>query len=125
MRPRPSGHLPVVDVLLRRGLDLNAREKGDNTYAMHWAAAAGRLDVVRRLADAGGDVVGHGDDHALEVIGWASCWDGCDDDAHRAVVDLLVSRGAQAQHLLGDRDESDAEVRRIVAEDPARARAAA
>ena len=85
----------AVDLLLERGLDANTREKGDNTYAMHWAAAAGRVDVVRRLADAGGDVIGHGDDHELEVIGWATCWDGCDDAAHRAVVDFLVSRGAR------------------------------
>ena len=62
-------HLAAVELLLKRGLDVNAREKGDNTYAMHWAGAAGRLDVVRRLADAGGDVVGHGDDHQLDVIG--------------------------------------------------------
>ena len=111
-------HLDAVDLLLKRGLDVNARERGDNTYAMHWAAAAGRLDVVRRLADAGGDVVGRGDDHELEVIGWATCWDGCDDDAHRAVAEFLVSRGAR-HHIfsaiamnLGD------EVRRIVAADP-------
>jgi ankyrin repeat protein len=113
-----SGRTAVVDLLLQRGLDVNAREKGDNTYAMHWAAAGGHLDVVRRLADAGGDVVGHGDDHELEVIGWATCWDGCDDDAHRRVADFLVSRGAR-HHVfsaialsLGD------EVRRIVAADP-------
>lgn len=113
-----TGQLAAVDLLLRRGLDANAREKGDNTYPMHWAAAAGHLSVVRRLADAGGDVVGRGDDHELEVIGWASCWDGCDDAAHRAVVDFLVSRGAR-HHIfsavalnLGD------EVRRIVAADP-------
>jgi ankyrin repeat protein len=61
--------LAAVDLLLKRGLAVNTREKGDNTYAMHWAAAAGQLDVVRRLADAGGDVVGEGDDHDLEVIG--------------------------------------------------------
>ena len=30
-----AGHLPIVDILLKRGLDVNAREKGDNTYAMH------------------------------------------------------------------------------------------
>src|SRR6476469_6752817 len=107
--------LAAVDLLLARGLDVNAREKGDNTYAMHWAAAAGKLDVVRRLADAGGDVVGHGDDHEMEVIGWASCWDGCDDDAHRAVVEFLVSRGAR-HHIFSAISMNLAdEVRRIVA----------
>src|SRR5512146_463158 len=68
------GQLAAVELLLARGLDPNVRERGDNTYAMHWAAAGGHLEVVRRLADAGGDVVGHGDDHQLEVVGWASCW---------------------------------------------------
>jgi ankyrin repeat protein len=111
-------HLPAVDLLLRRGIDPNVRDRGDNSYPMHWAAAAGKLDVVRRLADAGGDVVGQGDDHALEVIGWATCWYGCDDPAHRAVADFLVSRGAR-HHIysaiaLGLPDE----VRRIVRDDP-------
>ena len=31
-------HAPVVEALLRRGLDPNARESGDNTTALHWAA---------------------------------------------------------------------------------------
>ena len=113
-----TGNLAIVDLLLRRGLDANAREEGDNTCAMHWAAAAGHVDVVRRLADAGGDVVGHGDDHEMDVIGWATCWEGTDDDAHHAIVDLLLDRGAH-HHIysaismnLGD------EVRRIVATDP-------
>jgi ankyrin repeat protein len=110
--------LGAVDLLLKRGFDPNARERGDNTYPMHWAAAAGSLDVLRRLADAGGDVVGHGDDHELEVIGWATCWEGCDDDAHHAVADFLVSRGAR-HHIfsaiaMGLADE----VRRIVAANP-------
>ena len=113
-----NGHLAVVDLLLRRGLDVNTRETGDNTYAMHWAAAAGHLDVVRRLADAGGDVVGHGDDHELEVIGWATCWDECDDDAHRAVADFLVSRGARHHIFSAIAMNLADEVRRIVAADP-------
>jgi ankyrin repeat protein len=112
-------HQAVVDLLLTRGFDPNVREKGDNTYAMHWAAAAGALDVVTRLADAGGDVVGHGDDHDLEVIGWASCWEGCDDEAHAKVREFLVSRGAR-HHIFSALavDEAD-EVRRIAAANPA------
>jgi ankyrin repeat protein len=104
--------------LLARGLDVNARERGDNTYAMHWAAAGGHLDVVRRLADAGGDVVGHGDDHELEVIGWATCWDGCDDAAHRDVADFVVSRGARHHIFSAVAMSLDDEVRKIVARDP-------
>ena len=113
-----NGHLAVVDLLLTRGLDANVRERGDNTCAMHWAAAAGHLDVVRRLADAGGDVIGHGDDHELEVIGWATCWDGCDDDAHRAVAHFLVSRGARHHIFSAIAMNLAEEVRRIVAADP-------
>ena len=114
-----SGRLAAVDALLAMGLDPNARETGDNTYAMHWAAAAGHLDVVRRLADAGGDVVGRGDDHELEVIGWATCWDGCDDAAHRAVAEFLVSRGARHHVFSAVAMNLADEVRRIVAANPA------
>jgi ankyrin repeat protein len=113
-----SGNIEAVGALLDRGLDVNYREKGDNTYAMHWVAAQGNLAMVRRLADAGGDVIGEGDDHAGGVIGWASCWDGCDDDAHRGVVDFLISRGAR-HHLFSAVAMNLAdEVRRIVAADP-------
>jgi len=111
--------LACVDLLLARGLDVNARDTGDNSYAMHWAAAAGNLAVVRRLADAGGDVVGRGDDHDLDVIGWATCWDGCDDDAHRAVAEFLISRGARHHIFSAIALDLPEEVRRIVATDPA------
>jgi ankyrin repeat protein len=112
-----AGQLPVVDLLLERGLDPDVREKGDNTTPMFWAAASGHLDLVQRLAEAGGDVNATGDDHALDVIGWATCWEGCDDEAHRAVAAFLVSRGAK-HHIysaiaMGLADE----VRRLVAAD--------
>lgn len=113
-----TGQLAVVDVLLTRGLDVNTREKGDNTYAMHWAAAAGHVDVVRRLADAGGDVIGHGDDHDGEVIGWATMWKGSDDAAHRAVVELLLARGARHHIFSAIATNQGDEVRRIVGADP-------
>jgi ankyrin repeat protein len=117
-----AGKLAVVELLLARGLDPNAKERGDETTALHWAAAAGHVDVVRRLLDAGTDPIGRGDDHGLEVIGWATCWDGCDDEAHREIVALLLAHGA-THHIfsaiamnLGD------EVRRMVARDPAELR---
>lgn len=113
-----AGHLHIVELLIARGADVNARDVGDNTYPMHWAAAAGHLDVVRRLADAGGDVTGQDDDHALEVIGWASAWEGCDDDAHREVVELLLSRGARHHIFSAIAMNLAEEVRRIVAADP-------
>ena len=112
-----NGQLEIVDLLLSRGLDVNTLEKGDDTTAMHWAAAAGHAAVVRRLADAGGDVIGHGDDHELEVIGWATCWDGCDDDAHRAVVKELMSRGARHHIFSAVAMNLAGEVREIVARD--------
>lgn len=112
------GQLGVVELLLARGLDPNVLEQGDRSYAMHWAAAGGHLDVVRRLADAGGDVVGHGDDHELEVIGWATCWPGGDDAAHRAVAEFLVERGARHHIFSAIALDLDDEVRHIVATDP-------
>jgi ankyrin repeat protein len=112
-----DGDLATVELMIQRGLDVNMRESGDNTYPMHWAAALGRLDIVQRLADAGGDVVGRGDDHELEVIGWATCWDGCADAAHRAVADFLVSRGAKHHIFSAISMNLEAEVRRIVSAD--------
>ncbi|MEO8452004.1 MAG: ankyrin repeat domain-containing protein [Gemmatimonadota bacterium] len=115
-RAADVGQLAAMNLLSERGLDVNTREKGDNTYAMHWAAAAGHLDVVRRLADAGGDVVGHGDDHELEVIGWATCWE----QPHRAVAECLQGRGARHHVFSAISLNLADEVRRIVADDPAR-----
>lgn len=112
-------HYDVVDLLLRRGMDPDLREEGDNTTPMHWAAAAGNLDVVRRLADAGAEVIGEGDDHELAIIGWATCWEGCDDAAHRAVADFLVSRGARHHIFSAIALDLEAEARRIVRDDPA------
>ena len=108
-----GGHLHAVDVLLKRGLDVNVRESGDNTCAMHWAAAHGHLAVVERLADAGGDAVGHGDDHELEVIGWATCWDPC----QREVAHFLVSRGARHHIFSAVAMNLADDVRRIVADE--------
>ena len=108
-----SGDLATVNEILGLGVDVNTREPGDNTMPIHWAAADDHLDIVRRLVDAGADVIGGGEDHFPNVIGWAACF-----DPHPDIVDFLISRGAK-HHLwsaialnLGD------EVRRIAAIDP-------
>jgi ankyrin repeat protein len=95
------GHVSAVRLLLEHGADPNAREAGDNTYPLHWAAAHGHLETVRALLDAGGDVHGIGDVHELDVIGWATGFHAPGDDstqrdaARRALVSLLVERGAR------------------------------
>ncbi len=85
-------HAEAVRLLLEHGGDPNARDVGDNAYALHFAAGAGELDVVRALVDAGGDVHGVGDMHQLEVIGWATCFGAT---IPKDVVALLVERGAR------------------------------
>jgi ankyrin repeat protein len=52
------------------------------------------------------------------VIGWASCWEACNDDKHRAVVDFLISRGARHHIFSAVAMNLADEVRRIVSLDP-------
>jgi ankyrin repeat protein/uncharacterized glyoxalase superfamily protein PhnB len=108
-------HPDCVRLLLQHGADPNARDRGDNAYALHFAAAGGHLSTVRALLDAGGDVHGRGDAHQGEVVGWAV---GDGGNVPREVVALLIERGAR-HHIfsaiaLGDRDL----VQAIVEEDP-------
>ncbi|QOY88392.1 ankyrin repeat domain-containing protein [Paludibaculum fermentans] len=111
------GHLDAVQLLLARGADPNARETGDDTYPLHWAAARGCLDVVRALLDAGGDVHGFGDDHAMDVIGWATCL--CEPgDNPRDVLPLLLERGAK-HHIFSAITVGDPQlIQKLVEENP-------
>src|SRR6185503_11217517 len=86
-----KGDLEQLAALLDEHPDkLYVRAKPYEHTLLHMAAQNGHLDVVRRLADAGGDVIGEGDDHALGMIGWATGWEGCDDATHRAIADFLI-----------------------------------
>jgi len=108
----------IVRLLLEHGADPNAREAGDNTYPLHWAAANGNLPILRALLDAGGDVHGAGADHAGDVIGWATMSPETGKNL-RAVVDLLVERGAR-HHIFSALAVGDPDlVRSVVERDPA------
>src|SRR5436189_267222 len=90
-----------------------ARENGFSNWRALKAHVDG-LSVDGQLFDA----AGHGDDHEMEIIGWATCWDGTDDDAHHAVVDFLLSRGARHHIFSAIAQNLAAEVRRIVGANP-------
>ena len=49
------------------------------------------LAVVRLLVEAGSDVIGDGDDHRLNVLGWATCFRRMRND----VADYLLAQGAK------------------------------
>jgi len=107
-------HLDCVAVLLRRGFDVNRRDRFDRATALHWAAQEGHVPVVKRLLDAGADIDGAGDEHEMNVIGWATCFRRVRDD----VADLLLARGAAptifSAIALGRGDL----VRRLLADNP-------
>jgi ankyrin repeat protein/uncharacterized glyoxalase superfamily protein PhnB len=119
-----GGQTAAVRLLLEHGADPNAREAGDNTYPLHWAAAHAHVDVVRVLLDAGGDVHGAGDVHEMDVIGWAAFVHDphadphAIDDGRRAVVSLLLERGAR-HHIFSAMSMGDLDaIRSVVAENP-------
>jgi ankyrin repeat protein len=115
-----SGQLEVVKLLLRHGAAPNAREAGDNTYPLHWAAAHRHLEVVQALLDAGGDVHGIGDVHELDAIGWATFYhDPAREPGHNPeVAALLVERGAR-HHIFSAISLGDMElIRNVVEQNP-------
>lgn len=115
-----SGYLEAVKLLLRHGADPNAREAGDNTYPLHWAAANRHVEIVRALLDAGGDAQGIGDVHELDAIGWATFYHepgGAHGDKPE-VAALLVECGAH-HHIFSAISVGDPQlIRTVVKQDP-------
>jgi ankyrin repeat protein len=107
-------HPEAVRLLLERGADPNVREDGDNALPLHFAAAGGPIESVRMLLDAGSDVHGSGDDHLMDVIGWATVFS----EPRREVAELLVERGAR-HHVFSAIGVGDADLlRRVIEDDP-------
>jgi ankyrin repeat protein len=86
------GHEAVVRLLLERGADPNIRDQGDNAFPIHFAAERGDLPIVTLLIEHGADPVGAGTTHALDVLGWAVCFDYAH---HIEVANYLLAHGAR------------------------------
>jgi catechol 2,3-dioxygenase-like lactoylglutathione lyase family enzyme len=86
-----AGHIACVDVLIGHGVDVNLRDKLDNACPLHWAASQGRLAMVQHLVGLGADVDGADDEHEMNVIGWATLFQGI----HQDVADYLIGQGAK------------------------------
>ena len=83
-------HEAVVRCLLERGADPNVRDEGDNAFPLHFAGENGHVPIIRLLVEHGADMIGAGDGHELEIIGWATCFG----SGNREVVDYLIAHGA-------------------------------
>ncbi len=110
-----GNHAESVRLLLEAGAAVDIRDYGDNALALHVAAQAADLAVVGALVEAGADVNGEGDDHQLGVLGWATCFRRVRQD----VAAYLLARGARLTIWTAIALGREADVRRLVAADPA------
>ena len=108
-------HRACVELLLARGANVRIRDTGDNATALHFAAEAADLAIVRLLVEAGSDVVGDGDDHRLGVLGWATCFQRTRTD----VADYLMTQGARLNLWSAIALGRIEEVRAFIKNDPA------
>ena len=101
-------------LLIERGADLDRRDFPDNAAPLHFAAMYGDIETVRLLVEAGADVEGKGDDYAVGVLGWATCFGQVRED----VAEYLLTTGRRSI-CGGDRARSADELRALIARDPA------
>ena len=81
-----EGELPLVELLLVDGLDVDTADAGGRTL-LSWAAQRGNLDAVEFLVRHGADVNAR-DAAGVTPLGWA------ERAGHRAVASLLRRHGA-------------------------------
>jgi ankyrin repeat protein len=80
-------NVPILDLLIRHGANVNARTSGGNT-ALNVAAAMGHEDVVAALIRAGADV------NAADAHGWTPLMSAVSQPESAAVVENLLIAGA-------------------------------
>jgi ankyrin repeat protein len=105
----------AIGLLIERGADLDRREFPDNAAPLHLAAMHGDMETIRLLVEAGADVDGNGDDYAVGVLGWATCFREVRED----VADYLLDHGATLDLWSAIALDRIDDVRAMIARDPA------
>lgn len=100
--------------LIERGANLDRRDFPDNAAPLHFAAAHGDMETLRLLVEAGADTEGKGDDHAVGVLGWATCFNQVREDA----AAFLLSHGAPLNLWTAIALDRPRELRQMIAKDP-------
>jgi ankyrin repeat protein len=106
----------VVALLLERGADPNIRDEGDNAMPLHFAAEHGAIGIVRLLVEHGADPIGSGDEHELDVIGWATVFAR---EPSAELVDYLLAHGARHNIASAVATGATDAIRAIAAHSPA------
>ena len=107
-------HPGAVRLLIERGANVDGREFPDNAAPLHFAAMYGDMETVRLLVEAGADVDGKGDDSAVGVLGWATCFKAVRED----VAAYLLAHGARLNVWTAIALDRADELRAMVAADP-------
>ena len=65
------GRTSVVDFLLQRGMEVDAKLKHDGQTGLHWAAYGGHVDTVKLLLERGAPVDAKDESYGGTPLGWA------------------------------------------------------
>jgi ankyrin repeat protein len=104
----------AIQLLIERGADLDKRDFPDNAAPLHFAVAHADLDAIRLLVEAGADIEGHGDDHAVGVLGWATCFH----QVRHDVAAYLLEHGATLNVWTAIALDRPDALRDMIAKDP-------
>lgn len=83
-----NGHEPLVKLLLKRGLPIEARDEESSMNALIFAARHGHERIVRILLNAGASIASQEHYDGLTALHWAAR------AGHESVVQLLLEQGA-------------------------------